>query len=605
MKKRAFSLALALALCLGLAPVRAQAAEVVPTVAIPYQYEDARGFSEGLAAVKIDTGEKTASGSPICKWGYIDRTGKTVIPFQYTAATDFSEGWAAVYKGSGWGYIDKTGKEMIVRYNTLTGERDEGASYPYSKAEPFSQGLAAVKQNGSWHYIDTTGKKKIVRKLQEGDTYGHGETIGFAEALGFGPEGYAQVERREPRVGEPFRYVLIDKTGEDAPFVANYQSVFNFSDGLAVVKAKEGEVHPYQCNTTLFRCGYIDQNGNEVIPCQYLDAGPFSEGRAMVSDEWEGTGYGPDTYADGTTGTVMAFTYKLIDKTGKELTPAKYSGFRSFSEGMMAVGTGFDPSIKPRTWGFIDLTGKEAVPCKYWEVKDFSEDLAAVYDGSRWGFVDKTGQEVIPCQYEDATSFSDGLAAVKKEEKWGFISVDGYVAPNASQPPALIAYPSTLTVTIDGKPVEFHCYALKDKSGGLTNYIGIRELAMAIQGTEKQYNVKWENGRVKLYSEQEYEPNGSEGSTPFTGERACKKLHTQLDFCSPQWTDFPGMDKPYLSGWNTAPRLVETLILTDDNGGGYTYYQLRELGQKLYFNVGWSAEKGVFIETDKFYDSRN
>ena len=31
------------------------------------------------------------------------------------------------------------------------------------------------------------------------------------------------------------------------------------------------------------------------------------------------------------------------------------------------------------------------------------------------------------------------------------------------------------------------------------------------------------------------------------------------------------------------------------------YYMLRDLGQKLGFNVGWSAEKGVFIETGRPY----
>ncbi len=598
MKKRAFSLILALALCLGLLPTAALAAEITPTVAIPFQYEDALGFSEGLVAVEIDTGEKNQYGNPICKWGYIDKTGKTVIPFQYDGATDFSEGWAAVKKGNYWGYIDKTGKEMIVRYDINTGERDVKASYPYDKAMPFSQGLAAVYDRGCWHYIDTTGAKKIVRKLQKGDTYAAGETIGFAEALEFGPEGYAQVERQKPRVGKLRRVVLIDKTGEDAPFTANYQSTFNFSDGLAVVLAKEGEVHPYEMNSTIFRHGYIDQNGNQVIPCQYLNAGPFSEGRAMVSDEWLSTGRGPQTYADGSIGAVMSYGYKLIDKTGKALTPAKYSGYRPFSEGFMAVGVDFTTAITPERWGFIDLTGKEIVPCEYDEVKDFSQGLAAVRRSGRWGFVDKTGQEVIPCQYEGATSFSDGMAAVKKEEKWGFISVDGYVAPNASQPPALIAYPSTLTVSVDGRPVQFHCYALKDKNGGLTNYVSIRELAMAFQGTKLQCDVKWEDGSVRLYPEQAYQPTGTEGSTPFTGERVCKKLHTTLDKMSPMWDDLPGW-------FVSASPWVETLILTDDNGGGYTYYQLRDLGKGLRFNVGWSADRGIFVETDKPYDQSN
>jgi len=46
---------------------------------------------------------------------------------------------------------------------------------------------------------------------------------------------------------------------------------------------------------------------------------------------------------------------------------------------------------------------------------------------------------------------------------------------------------------------------------------------------------------------------------------------------------------------------LAAISLTDDNGGGYTYYQLRDLGRALGFNVGWSGERGIFIETDKPY----
>ena len=48
-----------------------------------------------------------------------------------------------------------------------------------------------------------------------------------------------------------------------------------------------------------------------------------------------------------------------------------------------------------------------------------------------------------------------------------------------------------------------------------------------------------------------------------------------------------------------------SFVLTDDNGGGYTYYKLRDLGEALDFNVGWSADRGIFVETDKPYDPNN
>ena len=36
-------------------------------------------------------------------------------------------------------------------------------------------------------------------------------------------------------------------------------------------------------------------------------------------------------------------------------------------------------------------------------------------------------------------------------------------------------------------------------------------------------------------------------------------------------------------------------------GGSHTFYQLRDLGRAMSFNVGWSRERGLFIETDELY----
>lgn len=84
MKKRFFSLVLALALVLSMIPA-ASAAEMSSAVIVKAQYEDAMSFSGGYAAVKKDG-----------KWGYIDETGKVVVDFQYFWAGNFSEGVAAV-----------------------------------------------------------------------------------------------------------------------------------------------------------------------------------------------------------------------------------------------------------------------------------------------------------------------------------------------------------------------------------------------------------------------------------------------------------------------------------------------------------------------------
>lgn len=44
------------------------------------------------------------------------------------------------------------------------------------------------------------------------------------------------------------------------------------------------------------------------------------------------------------------------------------------------------------------------------------------------------------------------------------------------------------------------------------------------------------------------------------------------------------------------------ILLTDDQGGGYTYYKLRDLGKVLNFNVGWSNSRGIYIESNHAYE---
>lgn len=47
--------------------------------------------------------------------------------------------------------------------------------------------------------------------------------------------------------------------------------------------------------------------------------------------------------------------------------------------------------------------------------------------------------------------------------------------------------------------------------------------------------------------------------------------------------------------------IIKDGVLTEYQGGGYNYFKLRDLGAALGFNVGWSKEQGVFIESDKPY----
>jgi hypothetical protein len=113
---------------------------------IPMQFEMALPFSEGLAAVRIDS-----------KWGYIDKTGKFVVEPQFRGAGPFSEGLAPAGNvdfmrvtrldddgEANTGFIDKQGKMAF--------------SLSFDTAEPFINGIARVRVGIQLGYIDKTGK---------------------------------------------------------------------------------------------------------------------------------------------------------------------------------------------------------------------------------------------------------------------------------------------------------------------------------------------------------------------------------------------------------------------------------------------------------------
>ena len=142
------------------------------------------------------------------------------------------------------------------------------------------------------------------------------------------------------------------------------------------------------------------------------------------------------------------------------------------------------------------------------------------------------------------------------------------------------AIASTQNITIDGKAVEFAAYALVDENNNLTNYVKLRDIAVAINGTDAQFEVGFD-GSIILTTKTAYS-GAADTATPFSGDHAYKG----------------GTQTVKVDGKDVA---MTAITLYDENGGGYNYFKLRDLGAALGFNVGWSKEQGVFIESDKPY----
>lgn len=141
------------------------------------------------------------------------------------------------------------------------------------------------------------------------------------------------------------------------------------------------------------------------------------------------------------------------------------------------------------------------------------------------------------------------------------------------------AYAVEQNITIDGKAVAFQTYMLLDEHNMGSNYVKLRDIAYALNGTAAQFEVEYD-GSIGVSTGKVYTPAGGEMTTPFSGDRS-----------------YAGGAVPLKVDGVTVN--MTGISLTDDNGGGYTYFKLRDLGTALGFNVGYSSETGVYVETGR------
>ena len=298
---------LLIAILFLLGVVSAEAARTGPVFfAIEPQYQIAKDFHEGLAAVKQND-----------RWGYIDYLGRIAVPIVHRVpeAGDFSEGFAFV----GDHYIDTEGTAAFTRIDEDTDERIEKF---FNNGLPFSQGLA-----GQWGYIDLAGNFVIVPSFLRAGSFK--ENLAPVMALD-GLWGY--IDMRGNFVIEPkFLYAA------------------DFHEGLARVNIKG-------------RWGFINKEGKVVIKPTYYEAGDFYFGLAPVRTRRSYRGWGfisvknkfsiprwfnnLRNFGDAIAPAAADARWGYVNVRGQwEISP-QFEDARSFSEGFAAVKV-------ENQWGFI------------------------------------------------------------------------------------------------------------------------------------------------------------------------------------------------------------------------------------------------------------
>jgi len=171
-----------------------------------------------------------------------------------------------------------------------------------------------------------------------------------------------------------------------------YDQVTYFSEGLASFCNFDEEERS--------ACGFLDKNGEEIIPALYEWTSSFYEGLAAVS-------------VNGKWG--------FINRRGQMVIPPQFDDIAiTIKDGLIQV-------MKNDKWGYIDKTGKEVIALQYDEINTFGDGLAHVLQNGKYGYINKAGEFVIQPQFTAAFPFTEGLAAVSINEKWGYINTSNQV----------------------------------------------------------------------------------------------------------------------------------------------------------------------------------
>lgn len=263
------------------------------------QFDDARPFSEGLAAVQ-------KSGL----WGFINPTGKLVIPYGFGDAGQFRKGFVPVAFASKWGFANQQGN-VVVPTN-------------FREVKPFSEHLAAVRADNTWGYIDERGVTVIPSSFQDAGQFSDDlAPVKVGEKWGFINEKGTMIIKPGYASARPFRDGIASVTtlpNKDVdPHLPSFDGVLDKNGILTIIT-------PMQIRELFFEglalyehhnhWGYIDQYGNKVIKAHFDWADNFSDQLACVRK-----------------GPLKGY----IDHTGKFVFQERFEDAQIFSEGLAAV----------------------------------------------------------------------------------------------------------------------------------------------------------------------------------------------------------------------------------------------------------------------------
>ncbi len=195
-----------------------------------------------------------------------------------------------------------------------------------------------------------------------------------------------------------------------------YKRVWGFVNDRAVVVSQDEKQ------------GYINRQGDEVIPCKYDDAFAFYNGLGAVSignkrtfvnkqgqevvplEEYEEL----SNYEHGYVVAVLNGKTAIYDYEGNVIVPYLYEAIEGYENDIMAV-------CMNGKWGYVTKGGQSITTFQYDAAYGFHDGLAQVIQNGLYGMIDPKGNVVIPFKYKTLQPYSEGLIGAQLNGKWGFI----------------------------------------------------------------------------------------------------------------------------------------------------------------------------------------
>ena len=369
---------------------------------------------------------------------------------------------SVVFRGNIAIVSESTGME---KYSILINKKGLYVSKPYDKINTYTKDLYIAEINKKYCILDNTGKELSlffdkIQKIQTGLSLAFtkekcvlmknsGDVI--SEEFVFDKFLTDKVIRAKQKTSYFSKAALLSTSGE---FLSDFYYMLGSYAGDGMVCAKKDDLY-----------GYLNLDGEVVIPFQYKDANTFENGYALVGKETKyyidskGKKISPEfdnessRYRNNFNDIIFKVKkgekYTCLSNRDKTQLAKWYDDITNFTKDGYAIVTNENKQAVSDTTGKlvtewyqrvgyfgnnfrVKKNNKFAIfaigdekPVFYDYIGAEYENRILVKNNGKCGYLDSLGNFAVELSFVDAGSFKNGFAPVKKNGKWMFINKNG------------------------------------------------------------------------------------------------------------------------------------------------------------------------------------